>query len=953
MEEVGRTKEQLISELEALRQRVAELEDYDSRRKQLEEEMHRRFAELTILHATLLDITVEHDLSALLYTIVERATQLLEATGGGLYLCDAERREVRCVVSYNTPRDYKGVVLKYGEGAAGKVAETGMPLIIDDYRTWPGRASIYEEEQPFTAVISAPMIWQGEVTGVLHVLHHLETGCFTQRDLELLSLFAHQAAIAVENARLLEAEREQRELAEALREVGIAIGATLDLDSVLDRVLEQIARVVPYDSANLMLVEEGGTRVARQCGYRQFGAEVAREITALSFNVSETANLRWMAETGQPLVIPDTAAYAGWVPLKVTSYVRSWAGAPILVEGQVVAFLSVDKAEPGFYQPKHARHLAAFAGQAAVAIQNARLFEETRRQAEQLESLRLVSHDLATLRDLDTLLHQIVKRAIQLLDGEAGGVFLYDGEREALEWVISIGETMAQPGTTLSRGEGLAGEVWATGEPLIVDDYGCWPGRLPQWAGLSEAVVGVPIQWGGEFLGVLSIQADNRRRCFSTRDAVLLSQFATQSAVAIKNARLFQQAQQEIAERVRAEQALQESKRHLEETLAELKATQQQIVQQERLAAIGQLAAGVAHDFNNLLTSIIGYAELARSYPGVPLQAQSDLARVVRQGRRAAELIRQILDFTRKSTRQPEPLNLVRFLKETAKFLERTIPETIHIQLEFEQTGGLVYADHIQLQQALTNLVVNARDAMPMGGELKLRLSGLVLGPDEQPPCPDMPPGEWVVLSVSDTGVGISADILPRIFEPFFTTRSPEGSGLGLAQVYGIVKQHEGFIDVQSQVGQGATFIIYLPALVVGEEMVEEEAGVKLPRGHGETVLLVEDAPAVLQTGEDMLRHLGYRVLLAGDGQQALAVYAEHHREIDLVLADMVMPEMDGATLFHALKMVNPDVRVVLMTGYPLDEEAPDLLDQGVADWFQKPLQLSVVAQVVSRALQR
>jgi PAS domain S-box-containing protein len=1252
----------LANELEELRQRVAELEAYDDRREQAEEETRRRFAELTALHATLLDITVEHDLPTLLHTIVERATRLLSGTGGGLYLCDQERGEVRCVVSYNAPGDYSGVVLKYGEGAAGKVAATGMPLVVDDYHTWSGRPSIFQEEQPFAAVISAPMIWQGEVTGVIHVWHEIETGSFTHEDLELLSLFANQAAIVVENTRLLEAEREQRELAEALREVGITISATLDFDTVLDRLLEQIARVVPYDAANLMLVEEGRVRVVRQRGYVQFGAEIAREVAALSFDISEIANLRWMAETGQPLTIPDTAAYPGWVLVEVSAHVRSWVGAPVLVEGQVVAFFSVDKSEPGFYQPRHAEHMAVFAGQAAIAIQNARLFEETHRQAQQLESLRQVSQDLATLRDMDTLLHQIVRRAIQLLGGEAGGVYLYRPEREVLEWMFSIGEAAGQPGSTLSRGEGLAGKVWATGEPLIIDDYASWPGRSPQWTHLSGAVIGVPIQRGGEFLGVLNIQADSSRRRFTPGDAALLSQFAAQSAIALENARLFQQAQQEITERMQAEQALirsnhdlatlyeaavaissnlsldivlrtvaekmagalgsggcalslwhqerdvvetlvdynvnwpeltdapgkiyslsdypltrrvletgqcmliqrdsavdeaelalmekediytllllplvardrvlglveliddeeardytiedvrlatslaaqaaiaienarlyeraqqeiaervraeealreseeryrllvenqtdlvvktdiegrlqfvspsycelfgkseeellgerflplvheedreataraleylytapytcyveqraltkegwrwlawadkavldedenvvaivgvgrdvterkqaeealRESNRRLEGALAELKATQQQIVQQERMAAIGQLAAGVAHDFNNLLTSIIGYAELVQAYPDISLEARSDLERIVKQGRRAAQLIRQILDFTRKSIRQPKPLNLVRFLKETVKFLERTIPETIHIQLEFEQTRGMVHADQIQLQQAVTNLAVNARDAMPMGGELTLRLSGLTLGPDERPPCPDMPPGEWVVLSVADTGVGIPADIMPRIFEPFFTTRSPKGSGLGLAQVYGIVKQHEGFIDVQSQVGHGATFIIYLPALAAGEEEAEGEARKKLPRGHGETVLLVEDAPTVLHTGEDMLRHLGYRVLLASDGQHALAVYAEYQGEIALVLADMVMPEMDGVALFHALKAVNPDVRVVLMTGYPLDEKAPELLAQGLVDWFRKPLQLSVVAQVISRAL--
>ena len=179
--------------------------DWDiTERVRAEEALRRRAEELATLQATVLDITTPHDLPTLLQTIVERAARLLDTPGGGLYLCDPDQKEVRCVVSYNTPYDYAGTVLKYGEGAAGAVAQTGEPLIVDDYRTWSGRAAVYEENHPFTAVLTTPMVWQGQVTGVIHVLHDVESRCFTQADLELLTLFANHAAIAVENARLYE-----------------------------------------------------------------------------------------------------------------------------------------------------------------------------------------------------------------------------------------------------------------------------------------------------------------------------------------------------------------------------------------------------------------------------------------------------------------------------------------------------------------------------------------------------------------------------------------------------------------------------------------------------------------------------------------------------------------------------------------------------------------------------
>jgi CheY-like chemotaxis protein len=208
-----------------------------------------------------------------------------------------------------------------------------------------------------------------------------------------------------------------------------------------------------------------------------------------------------------------------------------------------------------------------------------------------------------------------------------------------------------------------------------------------------------------------------------------------------------------------------------------------------------------------------------------------------------------------------------------------------------------------------------------------------------------------MVLSVKDTGSGISEEIMSHIFEPFFTTKAPQGSGLGLAQVYGIVKQHEGYINVETQEGKGATFTIYLPALAVEEEMPEGQPSRDIPYGHDELVLLVEDELAVLEANKAMLNHLGYRVLTASDGRQALEIYEAYQDEIALVLADMVMPKMDGVGLFHALKAEYPDVRVVLTTGYPLEEEAQGVLTEGLADWLQKPMSLARLAQVVDRAI--
>jgi len=377
---------------------------------------------------------------------------------------------------------------------------------------------------------------------------------------------------------------------------------------------------------------------------------------------------------------------------------------------------------------------------------------------------------------------------------------------------------------------------------------------------------------------------------------------------------------------------------------------QEQIRAQDRLAAMGQLAAGVAHDFNNILTSMIGFAELTHRRADIPASAKADLKRIMEGGHRAAHLIRQILDFSRRSLMRRQALDLAPFLKETVRFLQRTIPEGIRIVLEMGTAQYTVFADANQLQQVLANLAVNARDAMPEGGELRLCLSTLTLEADHQT---GMESGEWIALSVSDTGVGIPPEGLPHLYEPFFTTKDVgEGTGLGLAQVYGIVKQHEGFIDVETEMGNGTTFTIYLPPLAVLEEVSKEEVPEEMPRGHGETVLVAEDEPQVLGVCKAMLEHLGYRVLAAPSGSQALDLYDQYGEEIALVLADMMMPQMGGVELCHAVRSRNPDAKVVVMTGYPLrGAEGIALLEQGIVDWMQKPVDFVRLAQLMSQVL--
>ncbi len=409
----------------------------------------------------------------------------------------------------------------------------------------------------------------------------------------------------------------------------------------------------------------------------------------------------------------------------------------------------------------------------------------------------------------------------------------------------------------------------------------------------------------------------------------------------------------DITEKIQAQKALLANKQHLEDTLKQLQNTQEQLIQQERLAAVGQLAAGIAHDFNNILTGIIGFAELLKMRPDTPIEMrQKDLSSIVEQGQRAAGLVRQILDFGRKSIRQPQEFDLVQFLKDTLHFLRRTIPENIHINLKTDIDRLIVVLDPSQIQQVLTNLAVNARDAMPEGGNLILRLSLTTVNNNAPPHTPELSSGEWITLSVSDTGAGIPNNALPHIFEPFFTTKEVgQGSGLGLAQVYGIVKQYNGHIHASSQPEQGSIFTLYLPAPELQPPTSAPKEGNTLPRGEGQTILLVEDEKSVLEATQAMLQALNYCVLSAPNGQEALQIYQHRQKEIALILSDMMMPDMDGIALFQALRAQNPHIKMVMMTGYPLYQKSQEILSQGAVPWISKPMTFKKLAQIIARTI--
>ena len=387
---------------------------------------------------------------------------------------------------------------------------------------------------------------------------------------------------------------------------------------------------------------------------------------------------------------------------------------------------------------------------------------------------------------------------------------------------------------------------------------------------------------------------------------------------------------------------------------------QQQIQQQDRLAALGQLAAGIAHDFNNIMATIILLSEVMERDPVQTARNRERLSTIRKQGRRAADLTQQILDFSRRSIIHLEELDLLPFLQEMRGLLRRMVPESIRINLVGNTQSPLVKADPTRLQQAVMNLAINARDAMPEGGELTFEVDEFVLTAGESPSLvptlghhvKSISPGHWVRLQVRDTGTGIPAVVLPHIFEPFYTTKEVgKGTGLGLSQVFGIVRQHGGVIEVDSQQGVGTVFSVYLPAVVV-ENGRNLDAGAPLTRGEQELILLVEDDPATCISIRESLNLLNYEVMSAGNGSEAIRLYEEHRSNVALVLTDLVMPEMGGLQLVVALKDLNPQLPVLVMSGYPQSSQENEMqATNHVNGWLYKPVTLEQLATAVAAAL--
>ncbi len=754
---------------------------------------------------------------------------------------------------------------------------------------------------------------------------------------------------------LKRSEEEARRLAQEnaiVAEIGRIISSTLNIKGVYERFAEEVHKLLSFDriAINLINSDNNTTTVTYTTGV-QIKERSDGGTVPLTGTFTETVMRARKSHLVQDEKNEIISRFPGLIfSLKVG--LRSMLSVPLFSKDQVIGVLHLRSTKLNAYTEEHSNLAQRVGNQIAGAIANAQLFAERKQAEEALQKSEKESKQMAQENAIMAEIGRIISSTLNIDD-------VYERFTEELKKLISFDQitinhvnpedqtffiAYASGSEVAGRRQGdvipLSGtatkEMIRTQSSMIVhledkkEVVARFPGLLPDLASGFRTMMVVLLISKDQVIGVLQIHS-LKPNAYTEKDLRLAERVGNQIAGAIANAQLF-------TERLRAEQ--------------KAKSLEEQLRQSQKIEAIGRLAGGIAHDFNNLLTVIKGYSELllAKLKQGDPLKG--NLEEIHRASQRATDLTRQLLAFSRRQILEFKILDLNTILRDMDKMLRRILSEDIELVTLFAEGIGKVRTDPGQVEQVILNLAVNARDAMPSGGKLTLETANVELDETFAQTHIEMKPGRYVMLSVSDTGVGMTPEVKEHLFEPFFTTKEEgKGTGLGLSTVYGIVKQSGGDIWVYSEPGQGTTFKIYLPRVEEGASALPHEGDKdSLPRGR-ETILLVEDELSVRGFAVQVLRENGYNLLEAVNGSEALRMVQEYAGEIHLLLTDVVMPQVGGKELAQKLKALRPNIKVLFTSGYTDNAIVHHgVLEPGVK-FLQKPFSPAALAQKVREVL--
>jgi len=655
----------------------------------------------------------------------------------------------------------------------GSVVKVGQPIRIDNIARQTKFTSVNPGVQSKLAV---PMCSHGEVVGVIS-LESNQVGAFSVFDENLLVLLADQVAAVLER---LDLESRAQRYARFLQQVsGIIreVVACPDVPSIAQKTAQLVAQHFGYEMVLVMLLDESRQELVAE-GAAGFGVQGFPQ--GLRY-ASARGVLGEVLSTGKSTLLTDVRRYAGYTPMPGWEP-GSQVCVPLFSSHDVYGLINVESQQRDAIPQDHLIFVEALAAALSGLILHVRHYQELSESVRQLEVLRETALDISAELDLNVLLKRVIKRVKELADARGAEFGLVDQKNQEVEILLSENPWQDYTGYKFPLMKGITGRVAALGEPVVIGDYNAWSGRTAEkYSAPFSTAAGVPLKIGGDVVGTLVVQDDRPTRHFTDEDILILELLAPQLVIYIHNARLYQ----ELEERIKAQELVEE-----------------RLIRSAKLAAVGEMAAGVAHELNNPLTTVTGFAELILDALPNGSPEYEDMTLVLKEAHRARGVVRRLLDFSRQSEVLWVEVDINELLSNVLALVHHMAQTSgVDVRVELWDELPRIRADRNQMQQVFLNLIHNAIQAMPKGGQLVLRTQ---VGQREGHP--------WIAVNVQDNGEGIKAGDLAKVFAPFFTTKpSGVGTGLGLSVSYGIVSDHGGYIDVESQEGVGSTFTVWLP----------------------------------------------------------------------------------------------------------------------------------------------
>lgn len=837
MKDEDKTGEQLIDELVKLRRRVAELGAVQIESKQTEEDLLESEERYRTMIENANDMIWTLDTQGNFRFISHRAEQISGSSSTDLI--------GKTFVPLIHPDDLEMVTEVFQETLSGEP------------HNYIVRFFNIEGKIVFLSVNTAPIYKKGKIDGTVSFGRDI-----TKRKLAEDALKRRATQLST------------------LSEVGRQITSLLELDYLLEYIVHIVRKSFDYRFVSLLLVDTVTGELALRAG----AGYNSEPVKSLRLKMSKGICGK-VAASGQYMLVGDVFKEPAYHIVEELSETRSELAVPIRFKDKIAGVLDVQSAKPGAFDQDDLFILQAVADQAAIAIENSRLYEQAQQEIierkhaedeirgakEEWERTFEAIDDIITIQDPKMRIIRMNRAAAQALKSYtvvSTGAYCYE---------LFGGETMPCKGCP----------VWQTIQKRSSHTAEIALNSL----GKTYQVTGSPIfSDGNDFIGVVHIARD----------------------------------------------------------ITDQKKLESQFRQAQKMEAMGTLAGGIVHDFNNLLTGIQGRTSLMLIDTDSSHPHYEHLKGIEEHVISSAGLNKQLLGFARGGKYEVKPMNLNELVDRSSNMFGRTKKE-IKIQKNFQKKISIVDVDGGQIEQVLLNLYVNAWQAMPEGGELYIKTENITLDENYVKPF-KVKEGEYVKISITDTGVGMDKKTMERIFDPFFTTKEMgRGTGLGLASVYGIIKNHGGIINVYSEVDEGTTFNIYLPASFKKAQK-KKELHEEIIKGK-ETILIVDDEDMIINVSKELLENMGYKVLTAKSGKEGIKIYKENKDKIKLVILDMIMPDMGGGETFEQLKEIDPKIKVLLSSGYSIHEKATRLLARGCDGFLQKPFNIKQLSQKLREIL--